>query len=137
MLASQLACLIHHGCPVLPISARCRWHQLAAVAPNITVWLPMPRCCCLHPPSPAQVAAVGGSLAGYFGVFHRLMAAKLREAAAAADERALEALARGLKEDCCASQHTYVHAQQVDRRRGQQPLRAEPLRAEPGVSPAG
>lgn len=65
------------------------------------------------PPSPAQVAAVGGSLAGYFGVFHRLMAAKLREAAAAADERALEALARGLKEDCCASQHTYVHAQQV------------------------
>ena len=56
---------------------------------------------------------MGGSLAGYFGVFHRLMAAKLREAAAAADERALEALARGLKEDCCASQHTYVHAQQV------------------------
>ena len=56
---------------------------------------------------------MGGSLAGYFGVFHRLMAAKLRDAAAAADERALEALARGLKEDCCASQHTYVHAQQV------------------------
>lgn len=56
---------------------------------------------------------MGGSLAGYFGVFHRLMAAKLREAAAAGDVRALEGLARGLKEDCCASQHTYVHAQQA------------------------
>ena len=64
------------------------------------------------PPS-SQVAAVGGSLAGYFGVFHRLMAAKLREAAAVPDERQLAALCRGLKEDCCASQHTYVHAQQV------------------------
>ena len=39
-------------------------------------------CCSLALP-PLQVAAVGGSLAGYFGVFHRLMAAKLREAAAA------------------------------------------------------
>ena len=66
----------------------------------------------LAPPA-AQVAAVGGSLAGYFGVFHRLMAAKLREAAAAPDERQLAALCRVLKEDCCASQHTYVHAQQV------------------------
>ncbi|PRW60315.1 Negative elongation factor D [Chlorella sorokiniana] len=67
----------------------------------------------MQPGREKEVAAVGGSLAGYFGVFHRLMAAKLREAAAAADERALETLARGLKEDCCASQHTYVHAQQV------------------------
>lgn len=41
------------------------------------------------------------------------MAAKLREAAAAPSEAALAALARSLKEDCCASQHTYVHAQQV------------------------
>lgn len=56
---------------------------------------------------------MGGSLAGYFGVFHRLMAAKLLEAASAQDEQALEALTRVLKEDCCASQHTYVHAQQV------------------------
>lgn len=56
---------------------------------------------------------MGGSLAGYFGVFHRLMAAKLGDIAAAADEAALVQLARGLKEDVCASQHTFVHAQQV------------------------
>lgn len=56
---------------------------------------------------------MGASLTGYFGVFHRLMAAKLREAAAAGDEQALEALTRSLKQDACASQHTYVHAQQV------------------------
>ncbi|KAL4427705.1 hypothetical protein ABPG75_001794 [Micractinium tetrahymenae] len=67
----------------------------------------------MQPGREKEVAAVGGSLTGYFGVFHRLMAAKLREAAASGDEQALEALTRALKEDACASQHTYVHAQQV------------------------
>ncbi|EFN60006.1 hypothetical protein CHLNCDRAFT_133173 [Chlorella variabilis] len=67
----------------------------------------------MQPGREKEVAAVGGSLAGYFGVFHRLMAAKLREAAAAGDDEGLAALTRSLKEDCCASQHTYVHAQQV------------------------
>lgn len=56
---------------------------------------------------------MGGSLTGYFGVFHRLMAAKLREIGAARDERKLAELTRSLKEDACSSQHTYVHAQQV------------------------
>ena len=43
-----------------------------------------------------EVASVGTSLASYFGVFHRLMANRLKEVAQADEER-VESLASELK----------------------------------------
>ncbi|BDA42837.1 Negative elongation factor D [Coccomyxa sp. Obi] len=67
-----------------------------------------------------EVASVGSSLASYFGVFHRLMANRLKEVAAADTDR-VESLAAELKETCCQGQHTYVHAQQILTELGQHP----------------
>lgn len=64
----------------------------------------------MQPGREQEVAAVGSSLAGFFGVFHRLLAARLREVAQAG-ERKLRQLCEELKESCCQSQHTYVHTQ--------------------------
>ncbi len=44
-----------------------------------------------------EVAAVGGSLVGYFGVFHRLTATRLKDVAASGDEGELQKLADELK----------------------------------------
>ncbi|GAB4822406.1 hypothetical protein N2152v2_009452 [Parachlorella kessleri] len=64
----------------------------------------------MQPGREQEVAAVGSSLAGFFGVFHRLLAARLKEATQAG-ERQLHSLCEELKDSCCQSQHTYVHAQ--------------------------
>mmetsp|Transcript_10122 Transcript_10122/g.21655 ORF Transcript_10122/g.21655 Transcript_10122/m.21655 type:complete len:648 (+) Transcript_10122:87-2030(+) len=88
-----------------------------------------------------EVASVGSSLAGYFTVFHRLLAARLRavlghkdrptgaagSAAAGSSGAAasggsssssgsdvdLHGIARELTDSCAQSQHTYLHAQQL------------------------
>ncbi|EIE24527.1 hypothetical protein COCSUDRAFT_40900 [Coccomyxa subellipsoidea C-169] len=67
-----------------------------------------------------EVASVGSSLASYFGVFHRLMANRLKEVAQADADR-VDSLAAELKETCCQGQHTYVHAQQILTELGQHP----------------
>ena len=54
---------------------------------------------------------MGASLAAYFGVFHRLLAARLREAASTPDEARLAWLSTELAEGAAASQHAYVHTQ--------------------------
>ncbi|KAK9822993.1 hypothetical protein WJX81_003185 [Elliptochloris bilobata] len=59
-----------------------------------------------------EVAGVGASLASYFGVFHRLLANRLREVPGAAAPR-LSTLAAELQETCCGGEHTYAHAQQM------------------------
>lgn len=68
----------------------CGWRSLAHT----------PICAPPRTPSPSgreqEVAAVGSSLAGFFGVFHRLLAARLREAATA-NEKQLAALSEQLK----------------------------------------
>lgn len=67
-----------------------------------------------------EVATVGSSLAGYFGVFHRLMGGRLRSAASA-DTRALPLLLVELKESCCQGEHSYLHAQQLLAELGRRP----------------
>ncbi|KAK9816978.1 hypothetical protein WJX72_007733 [[Myrmecia] bisecta] len=59
-----------------------------------------------------EVASIGSSLAGYFGVFHRLMANRLKEVPQA-DAARLDQLCKEIKESCCQGQHTYIHAQQI------------------------
>lgn len=73
---------------------------------------------------------MGSSLAGYFGVFHRLMAGRLR-AAASAQPQALPPLLAELQESCCQAEHTYAHAQQLLSDLGRQPSGA-PLPARVG-----
>ncbi|KAK9909351.1 hypothetical protein WJX75_000889 [Coccomyxa subellipsoidea] len=74
----------------------------------------------LHAGHENEVASVGPSLASYFGVFHRLMANRLKEVAQADADR-VDSLAAELKETCCQGQHTYVHAQQILTEVGQHP----------------
>jgi TH1 protein len=59
-----------------------------------------------------EVARVGSQLAGYFGVFHRLMASRLKDVPAA-DAARLRLITQELKESCCRSEHTFAHAQQI------------------------
>ncbi len=59
-----------------------------------------------------EVASVGSSLAGYFGVFHRLMASRLKEVPTASAAR-LAAIAAELQDSCCGAEHSYVHAAQL------------------------
>lgn len=66
---------------------------------------------------------MGSSLAGFFGVFHRLLAARLKEAATAG-EAALQSLCAELRDSCCQSQHTYVHAQLLLRELARHPAGA-------------
>lgn len=67
-----------------------------------------------------EVAGVGSRLAGYFEVFHNLMAKRLEEMLQADDNR-MAALTKELLEMCCNSQHTYAHAQLLLQELGQQP----------------
>uniref|UniRef100_A0A383VL51 Uncharacterized protein n=1 Tax=Tetradesmus obliquus TaxID=3088 RepID=A0A383VL51_TETOB len=60
-----------------------------------------------------EVALVGGSLASYFEVYHRLLATRLAAAARATTSKQLAQIAAEIAESCVASQHTYVHAQQL------------------------
>ncbi|KAF8064640.1 FPS1 [Scenedesmus sp. PABB004] len=60
-----------------------------------------------------EVSMVGGSLASYFEVYHRLLATRLAAAARAASPAALAQLAAEVSGSCVGSQHTYVHAQQL------------------------
>lgn len=60
-----------------------------------------------------EVASVGSSLASYFEVYHRLLAARLVAVANATSEQQLSSLCAEFKESCCQSQHTYVHAQHL------------------------
>jgi negative elongation factor C/D len=60
-----------------------------------------------------EVALVGGSLASYFEVYHRLLATRLAAAARATTSKQLSQIAAEIAESCVASQHTYVHAQQL------------------------
>lgn len=60
-----------------------------------------------------EVSLVGGSLASYFEVYHRLLASRLAAATRAASAAQLTALCAELSDSCVASQHTYVHAQQL------------------------
>jgi hypothetical protein len=60
-----------------------------------------------------EVAVVGGSLASYFEVYHRLLATRLAAAARATTAKQLSQIAAEIAESCVGSQHTYVHAQQL------------------------
>ena len=75
----------------------------------------------MQPERESEVAAAGASLSGYFGVFQRLLASTLKEAATASEER-LKQLAQELNTSCCSSQHGYVHAQLVLHSLGTQPV---------------
>jgi len=63
----------------------------------------------------AEVASVGSSLASYFSVFHRLLIARLRAAAALCSSEGqvseLSSLAKELVDTCSPNLHTYLHAQ--------------------------
>lgn len=59
-----------------------------------------------------EVASVGSSLAGYFGVFHRLMASRLKEVPMAGAER-LAAIADELADSCGGAEHSFTHAVQL------------------------
>jgi negative elongation factor C/D len=67
----------------------------------------------LQPGREAEVAAVGASLVSHFGVFHRLLAAKLRELAAADSEETLLQIGRELAGMAAQSQHAYAYTQQL------------------------
>lgn len=67
----------------------------------------------MQPGRDVEAAAVGASLVGYFGVYHRLLAVRLKQAAAARDEVTLQQLSKELCEGAVESQHAYVHAQQL------------------------
>lgn len=92
----------------------------------LPVCLHLPTCCPFvsHPPlqpqptTPTQgyedeVAQVGGSLASYFDVYHRLLASRLSAAAQAHDAKQLRSIAREIAGSSVDNQHTYVHAQQL------------------------
>jgi negative elongation factor C/D len=68
-----------------------------------------------EPGREAEVAAAGagGALVGLFGVFHRLLAARLCAFAAAPDGAAAAALAAELAETCARAQHAHAHARLV------------------------
>ncbi|KAK9864357.1 hypothetical protein WJX84_002228 [Apatococcus fuscideae] len=59
-----------------------------------------------------EVASIGSNLAGYFGVYHRTVATRLKKAVGATVKE-LEALTSELKESVCQGEHTYVHAQHL------------------------
>eukprot|EP00775_Hariotina_reticulata_P012244 gene12244-12381_t len=60
-----------------------------------------------------EVSLVGGALASYFEVYHRLLATRLLAAVGSNSVRQLQDLAAEIADSCGSSQHTYVHAQQV------------------------
>lgn len=60
-----------------------------------------------------EVAQVGGSLASYFDVYHRLLVSRLSAAAQAQDAKQLRSIAREIAGSSVDNQHTYVHAQQL------------------------
>jgi len=60
----------------------------------------------------SEVANVGSSLSGYFGVFHRLMVTRLRSIAAASATD-LQAEVLSLAKACCQDCHSYAHMQLV------------------------
>jgi negative elongation factor C/D len=60
-----------------------------------------------------EVAQVGGSLASYFDVYHRLLVSRLSAAAQAQDAKQLRSIAREIASSSVDNQHTYVHAQQL------------------------
>jgi hypothetical protein len=60
-----------------------------------------------------EVSLVGGALASYFEVYHRLLATRLLAAVSSNSVRQLQDLAAEVAGSCGSSQHTYVHAQQV------------------------
>lgn len=66
----------------------------------------------LHAGYEDEVARVGSSLAGYFGVFHRLLASRLKQVPAAKAAQ-LAAITVELRDSCCGAEHSYVHAQQL------------------------
>lgn len=59
------------------------------------------------------MAQVGGSLASYFDVYHRLLASRLVAAARAQDTKQLRSIASEIVGSSVDNQHTYVHAQQL------------------------
>ena len=75
----------------------------------------------MQPGRDAEAAAVGVSLVGYFGVYHRLLGVRLRQAAAAKDEATLQQISKQLCEGAAQSQHAYVHAQQMLRELARDP----------------
>ena len=58
------------------------------------------------------MASVGSSLAGYFGVFHRLMASRLKEVPTAGAAR-LAAIVGELADSCGGAEHSFTHAVQL------------------------
>lgn len=70
-------------------------------------------CSCLLQGHEDEVAQVGGSLASYFEVYHRLLATRLAAATRATTTQQLSQIAAETAESCVDSQHTYVHAQQL------------------------
>lgn len=56
---------------------------------------------------------VGGSLASYFDVYHRLLASRLAAAARATDAKQLRTIAKEIVGGSVDNQHTYVHAQEL------------------------
>lgn len=66
----------------------------------------------LHAGYEDEVASVGSSLAGYFEVFHRLMASRLKQVPSAGAAQ-LAIIATELRDSCCGAEHSYVHAQQL------------------------
>jgi negative elongation factor C/D len=67
----------------------------------------------MQPEREEEVAAAGSTLVGYFGVFHRLTAARLRQVAAARSVEELARPAREIREGCARSQHAYAHTQHL------------------------
>eukprot|EP00193_Tetraselmis_chui_P015289 CAMPEP_0177771694 /NCGR_PEP_ID=MMETSP0491_2-20121128/11758_1 /TAXON_ID=63592 /ORGANISM="Tetraselmis chuii, Strain PLY429" /LENGTH=165 /DNA_ID=CAMNT_0019289319 /DNA_START=6 /DNA_END=500 /DNA_ORIENTATION=+ len=67
-----------------------------------------------------EVASVGSSLSGYFGVFHRLMVTRLRCIAASPPADIPTELA-SIAKSCCQDLHSYAHMQMVVRELGRHP----------------
>jgi hypothetical protein len=98
VLASRLAAPAAYSKPV------CTQSQLELV------WL----CCALvTPPAHDAFPQVGGSLASYFDVYHRLLASRLAAAARATDAKQLRTIAKEIVGGSVDNQHTYVHAQEL------------------------
>lgn len=60
-----------------------------------------------------EVAAAVTSFVGPFDVYHRLLAARLRQATEATNERALKKIVREISVGALMDQHVYVHTQQM------------------------
>lgn len=65
----------------------------------------------MQPGRDMEVVALGPSLVGHFGVFHRLLSVRLKQIASSHDQHTLQRLSDELCAAAGRSQHAYVHTQ--------------------------